>query len=40
LAERRAELDAARKDLAPDDRASLDEHKGHFLRRLRELLSL
>jgi small-conductance mechanosensitive channel/CRP-like cAMP-binding protein len=40
LAERRAELDAARKDLAPEARASIDEHKGNFLRRLRELLSL
>jgi hypothetical protein len=40
LAEQRAELDAAQKDLAPSQRASVDEHKGHFLRRLRELLSL
>ena len=40
LAERKAALDAAHKDLAPADRASIDEHKGRFLRRLRELLSL
>jgi small-conductance mechanosensitive channel/CRP-like cAMP-binding protein len=40
LAERRAELDAAHQDLSPAQRVSVDEHKGRFLRRLRELLSL
>jgi small-conductance mechanosensitive channel/CRP-like cAMP-binding protein len=40
LAEQRAELDQAQKLLPANERASIDEHKGNFLRRLRELLSL
>ena len=40
LAEQRAELDEAQKLLPVNERRSIDEHKGRFLRRLRELLSL
>ncbi len=40
LAERRAELDAIEQKATESRRPSLDEHKGQFLRRLREFLSL
>jgi small-conductance mechanosensitive channel len=40
LAERRAALDAVEQSASERPRASVDEHKGNFLRRLREFLTL
>jgi hypothetical protein len=40
LAERRAELDVAEQSASERPRSSVDEHKGRFLRRLREILNL
>jgi small-conductance mechanosensitive channel/CRP-like cAMP-binding protein len=40
LAERRAALDAAEQTASEQPRTSVDEHKGQFLRRLREFLTL
>jgi small-conductance mechanosensitive channel/CRP-like cAMP-binding protein len=40
LAEQRAQLDEAQKLVPEDQRISVAEHKGRFLQRLRELLSL
>jgi small-conductance mechanosensitive channel/CRP-like cAMP-binding protein len=40
LAERRATLDAAEQSASERPRTSVDEHKGRFLQRLREFLSL